>query len=95
MEKIECNDRCFANQCYAGTVIYNINELFDALEDLQFGFLTTEKATKVYELAQVAKNDWDYIKHGLLKINNDRRSSEMLNIFKMRVNSAKDEMDSI
>ena len=34
LEEIECSDRVFANQCQAGTPIYNINELFLVLKDL-------------------------------------------------------------
>ena len=54
MEEIECSDRCFANQCEAGTAICSINELFEALEELSSGF-SYEKAAKVYELSELAK----------------------------------------
>lgn len=54
LEEIECSDRCFANQCMAGTSMYNINELFSALEDMQSGF-TYERVARVYELMETAK----------------------------------------
>ena len=34
LEEIECSDRAFVNECQAGSTIYNINELFSALDDL-------------------------------------------------------------
>lgn len=55
LEEIECSDRAFANQCQAGTPIYNINELFLVLKDLKEGF-TYEKATKVYALMDRAES---------------------------------------
>lgn len=94
MEEIECSDRCFANQCQAGTAIYNINELFEVLKDLQSAF-SYEKAARVYELSELAKNDWNYIRNGLANINDDSRCSKALEDFKKRVDKAKDSMDSI
>lgn len=94
LEEIECRDRCFANQCQAGTAIYNINELFSALDDLQFEF-SSVKAEKIYGLAQSARNDWDYIRHGLSKINDNFRCSKELENFKNRVKNAKGKMDTI
>lgn len=35
LEEIECNDRCFANQCEAGNAIANINKLFEALNTIE------------------------------------------------------------
>lgn len=60
LEEIECSDRAFANQCQAGTPIYNINELFLVLKDLKEGF-TYEKATKVYALMDRAESSWNFI----------------------------------
>ena len=94
LEEIECSDRCFANQCQAGTSIYNINELFSALEDMQSGF-TYEKAAKVYELMEIAKNDWNYIKEGISKMNDSARCEKTLDDFKLRVSNAKHNNDSI
>ena len=94
MEEIECSDRCFANQCEAGTAICSINELFEALEELSSGF-SYEKAAKVYELSELAKNNWNYIRNGLADINDACRCSKVLDGFKKRVNSAKDQMDSM
>ena len=94
MEEIECSDRCFANQCEAGTAICSINELFEELEELSSGF-SYEKAAKVYELSELAKNNWNYIRNGLADINDDCRCSKVLDGFKKRVNNAKDQMDSI
>jgi len=94
LEEIECSDRCFANQCEAGTSIYNVNELFSALKDLQAGF-TYEKAAKLYEIAEQAKNSWNYIIHGLHEMNNNNRCSKALEDFKQRVIRATKSGDSI
>lgn len=93
-DEIECSDRCFANQCQAGTSIYNINELFSALDDMQSGF-TYEKAEKVYELMESAKGSWNYIKNGIAEMNDCLRSSRTLDDFKKRVSNAKHSNDSI
>lgn len=94
IEEIELSDRCFANQCCAGTAIYSINELFSALDDLQSGF-SYEKAAKVYELAEIAKGNWNYIKNGLVDMKQDTRCGEKLEDFRRRVKNAKDKLDSI
>lgn len=94
LEEIECEDRCFANQCQAGTSIYNINELFSALEDMQSGF-TYEKAAKVYELMENAKGSWNYIKNGIAEMNNNARCGNVLDNFKLRISNAKHPNDSI
>ena len=85
LSEIECDDRVFANECYAGTTIYNINELFTAIEELQIEF-SYEKAARVYELLQSAKASWNYIKQGLAEINNSCRCSKVLEDFKNKVN---------
>ena len=82
------------NQCITGTSIYNINELFSALEDMQSGF-TYEKAARVYELIENAKGSWKYIRNGISEMNNNTRCSKVLNDFKSRVANAKDSNDSI
>lgn len=93
-DEIELEDRSFANQCCAGTAIYNINELFSAIEDLQSEF-SYEKTTKVYELAEQAKGSWNYIRSGLSEMKQDTRSGKKLEDFKKRVSMAKDKMDVI
>ena len=94
LEEIECSDRCFANQCMAGTSIYYINELFSALEDMQSGF-TYEKAARVYELIENAEDGWNYIRNGISKMNDGTRFGQVLDDFKSRVANAKDSHDSI
>lgn len=94
LEEIECLDRCFANQCMAGNSMYNINELFSALEDMQSGF-TYEKAAIVYKLMEVAKGSWNYIRNGIAEMNDNTRCGKTLDSFKLRVLNAKDSNDSI
>lgn len=94
LEEIECSDRCFANQCMAGTSIYDINELFSALEDMQSDF-TYEKADRVYELMKTAKGSWNYIRNGISEMNDNTRCGKVLDDFKSRVVNAKDSNDSI
>ncbi len=94
LEEIECSDRCFANQCEAGTSIYNINELFSALDDLQSGF-SYEKAARIDEIAERARSGWHYIKSGLHKINDNSRCGKTLEDFKQRVVRATEGNDSI
>lgn len=87
LEEIECSDRAFANQCEAGTSIYNINELFSALKDLKKEF-TCEKALKVYELMDKAESSWNFITKEIAEINDDERQSKALEDFKNRVSNA-------
>lgn len=94
LEEIECSDRCFANQCMAGTSIYDINELFSALEDMQSSF-TYEKAARVYELMENAKGSWNYIRNGISEMNDNTRCGKVLDDFKSRIANAKDNNDSI
>lgn len=94
LEEIECKDRCFANQCQAGNSIYNISELFSALECMQSGF-SYEKAEKVYELMESAKGSWDYIRNGIAEMNDNARCGKVLDDFKLRVSNAKNNNDSI
>lgn len=92
--EIELEDRSFANQCCAGTAIYDINELFSAIKDLESGF-SYENAAKVYELAEQAKGSWDFIRSGLSEMKQDTRSGKKLEDFMKRVSMAKDKMDVI
>ena len=43
LEEIECSDRCFANECQAGATIYNINELFSELKELEYELFSVLK----------------------------------------------------
>lgn len=94
LEKIECSDRCFANECQAGASIYNINELFSALKELKARF-TYEKAAKVYELMESAENSWDYIKREISAMNDNSRCNKTLEDFKNKVANTTDSNDSI
>lgn len=94
MDEIECSDRCFANQCESGTAISSINELFYALDELQTD-LSHEKATRISEISNKAKDGWNYITNGLSKMNDNSRCYATLEDFKERVSNAKDNMDSI
>lgn len=78
----------------AGSSMYNINELFSALEDMQAGF-TYEKAARVYELMEVAKGSWNYIRNGIAEMNDNSRCGKTLDSFKSRILNAKDGNDSI
>lgn len=94
MDEIECSDRCFANQCEAGTAISNINKLFYALDELQAEF-SPEKVTRICEISNKAKDGWNYIVNGLSKMNDNSRGYAALENLKERINNAKDSMDSI
>ena len=94
LEKIECSDRCFANECQAGASIYNINELFSALKELKAEF-TYEKAAKVYELMESAENSWDYIKMEISAMNDNSRCNKTLEDFKNKVANTTDSNDNI
>lgn len=105
LEEIECSDRCFANECQAGTTIYNINELFSELKELKYELfsalkeqnqeVTYKKVTKVYELMDTAESNWNYVKNGIAEINDNSRCSKALKDFKNRVTKASDDNDSI
>ena len=92
LEKIECSDRCFANECQV--TIYSINELFLALKELKAGF-TYEKAAKVYELMESAESSWNYIKREISAMNDSSRYNKVLEDFKNKVANATDSNDSI
>lgn len=89
LEEIECSDRAFANECQAGSTIYNINELFSALDDLKEKF-TYEKTARVYELAENAKSSWNFVKSEIAEINDNSRVYKVLDNFKNRVKSWED-----
>ena len=90
MEKIECSDRCFANQCCAGIDVYSINELFEYLQEN-----VSQHDHRMLELLKGAKSSWEYIRNGLSAMKRDARISEAEKDFKKRVSEAKDPYDSI
>lgn len=81
LEEVERSDRVFANECYSGSTIYDINELFSALDDLIKQF-TYGKAVRVYELAENAKSSWKFVKSEIAKINDISRVHKVLDDFK-------------
>lgn len=87
LDEIECADRCFANQCMVGTAMCSINELFSAIEDMQSGF-TYEKAARLYELTEIAKGSWSYIRSGIEDMSDNARCGKALDSFKQRVAKA-------
>ena len=89
LKEIEMSDRSFANQCQAGTPIYAINELFDALEK------EGEKSIGFSGLIEQAKNNWNYIVNELSKMNDPLRCSSALDSLKTRVVDAKSDYDDI
>lgn len=97
--EIEVEDRCFANQCFAGTDVYNINSLFSAISDvrsdLSEDILDRENIIKVCELAKKAKSSWNFITDELFEMKDDSRCGKKLDDFKKRVSKAKDKMDVI
>ena len=93
-EEIETKDRCFAHECYAGTTIADINELFLSLEDIKTQF-TYEKLNKTLELFDIANNRWKFIKSELRKIGDDTRIEKNLVNLKQRISNAQDDYDSI
>lgn len=72
LEGIECKDRCFANECEAGTAIANINALFEAIKDIKNGY-TFEKFTTLLYAAEDARTSWMYITAGLSVMNDPGR----------------------
>lgn len=93
-EEIETKDRCFAHECYAETIIADINELFSALEDIKTQF-TYEKLNKTLKLFDTANNGWQFIKSELRKIDDDTRIAKNLVDLKQRISNAQDDYDSI
>lgn len=89
LEKIECSDRCFANQCEAGNAIANINRLFVVLND------TPEISDYIRNIIVNAESSWKYITSGISTINDDSRCENALIEFKNRVAEATDDDDCI
>lgn len=99
LEEIECDDRCFANECRAGDTCYNINALFSGLKDLKTlkdskdsKVDLYEKVAKVCDLAERAERSWSYVKHELQEINDSSRFYKVLKDFRDRVNSGSDDI---
>lgn len=88
-EEIECNDRCFANQCEAGNAITNINKLFDALNTME------NVPNSVRLIIENAKISWEYITNGINRMNDNSRCENALIEFKNRVTEATDDDDCI
>lgn len=86
---IEISDRCFANQCCAGTDVYNINELFEYLRENE------SWDCELLERLKNATSSWEYIRNGLSEMKRDTRISEAEKDFKKRVSNAKDPYDPI
>lgn len=101
--ELECEDRCFANQCQAGTSVYNINNLFERIEELKNCLANPESteeelkecANNLWLATENAEGSWNYIRNGIAKINDDSRSGKKLDDFKQRVAIAKDDNDNI
>lgn len=89
LQEIECKDRAFANQCQSGTAIYDINELFSALDDLTNDF-TYEKTEAMHELINNAKCSWDFIKNSIVEINDNSRTYTVLENIKERIKEGDD-----
>ena len=89
LEEIECNDRCFANQCEAGNALANINRLFAVLND------TPKISDYIRNIIVNAESSWEYITSGISTINDDSRCENALIEFKNRVAEATDDDDCI
>lgn len=89
LEEIECEDRCFANQCFAGVTVMHINELFAALEEMKKD-PSHENVAKAVELLEWAENSWNCILKGLSEMNDNSRCSRNLEDFKRRVESGRE-----
>lgn len=89
---IEVSDRCFANECCAGNAIYNINELFEYLQE---GISQNRYNNDMINKVRDALSSWEYIRNKLAEMKSCTRVSEAEKRFKDRVSEAKDPYDSI
>lgn len=89
---IEVSDRCFANECCSGSAIYNINTIFEYLQE---GLSQNQYDSMTDKQIKDALSSWEYIRNGLAEMKRDTRVSEAEKNFKKRVSSAKDPYDSI
>ena len=94
LQEIELSDRAFANECEAGTSVYNINELFSVLKDLKEEF-TCEKVLKTCELMDRAESSWNFIVREIAEMNDDERQSKTLEDFKNRLSNVANVNDNI
>lgn len=90
LEEIEVSDRCFANECEAGTSIYAINELFNKVKELDS---SDEKVKEVLSLFKDAENSWCYMKRELSKMNDSSRVYSYLEKFETNLENAKNSTD--
>ena len=88
LEEIETSDRAFANQCMAGTTMYNINELFTAINEMQKCCIF-DRAAEVCKLADKARNSWNYVRHGIEEMTDSSRVEKAFDDFKLKVSNAK------
>lgn len=89
---IEVSDRCFANQCFSGSAIYNINTIFEYLQD---GLSRNQYDSITAGQIKDALSSWEYIRNGLAEMKRATRVSEAEQDFKKRISKAKDPYDSI
>lgn len=87
---IEASDRCFANQCYSGADIYNIERLFEHLREN-----VTQGDYDLIERLKAATSSLEYIRNGLSEMRRGTRISEAEKDFEKRVSEAKEPYDSI
>lgn len=89
-KEIEVSDRSFADQCFSGKDIYNINELFDYLRE------NLKKCDpELFDRMEEAASSWAYIISGLSKMKRATRASEAESAFKKRVSEAQGPYDSV
>lgn len=89
LEEIECEDRCFANQCFSNVTVLHINELFTALEEMKKD-PSHENISNVIELSELAENSWNSILRGLSEMNDNSRCNRYLDDFKRRVENGRE-----
>lgn len=94
LQNLECSDRAFANQVFAGTAAADINAIFEQYKDLK-GKFTYAKAEKFYATLEEANNGWMYILTGLSEMNNPARVEIYENDLKREIEEAytEDEME--
>lgn len=89
LEEIECEDRCFANQCFSNVTVLHINELFAALEEIKTN-PSHENIAKVIKHVEWAENSWNCILRGLSEMNDNSRCNRYLDDFKRRVENGRE-----
>lgn len=94
LQEIVVHDRCFANECEAGTSIFEINELFNKVSELKTDN-SVEKVNEVLSLLSNAENSWGYIKRELSKMNDNSRTYTYLEKFETNLEKAKDSEDTL